>query len=178
MLKAIDQSLFDVIFDLRYCSRNNILGSVFTKEHCYLHEEAAVKLEKASNLAKSLGYKLKIFDAYRPIAAQQKLWDKFQDERFVSNPETGSIPHCRGVAIDLTLANLDGSDVEMGTDFDDFTEKAFHGASDIDNIAKKNRCLLLGIMMTSGWDFYRNEWWHYQLFNPRDYDIISDYPKD
>ena len=60
----------------------------------------------------------------------------------------------------------------MGTDFDDFSSKAHHGVKDISIEAQKNRLILLSIMISSGWDFYSNEWWHYQLFDSRKYDVI------
>ena len=62
----------------------------------------------------------------------------------------------------------------MGTAFDAFTPLSYHGNRDISAVAQRNRALLLGIMTAAGWDFYRNEWWHYQLFNPRRYPLLSD----
>ena len=67
-------------------------------------------------------------------------------------------------AIDLTLTR-DGEELDMGTDFDEFSRLSYHGNLEISEESYKNRLLLLGIMTDSGWDFYRNEWWHYQLFN-------------
>ena len=61
----------------------------------------------------------------------------------------------------------------MGTEFDSFSPKSFHGNKDISSKAQENRLLLLDIMTQAGWDFYKNEWWHYQLFNPRSYDVLS-----
>src|SRR3546814_17413263 len=64
--------------------------------------------------------------------------------------------------------------LDMGTGFDAFTPLAFHGSLDITPAQQRNRALLLGIMTAAGWDFYRNEWWHYQLFQPRRYPLLSD----
>lgn len=102
------------------------------------------------------------------------MWDKFLDDRFISNPKTGSTPHCRGVAIDLTLLDKENNELDMGTEFDHFSPLAYHGNNEISEEAQKNRLLLLGIMSQAGWDFYTNEWWHYQLFNAREYPIIND----
>ena len=55
----------------------------------------------------------------------------------------------------------------MGTGFDAFTPQAHHARTDIPVAAQRNRALLLGIMTAAGWDFFKNEWWHYQLFNAR-----------
>ena len=62
----------------------------------------------------------------------------------------------------------------MGTDFDAFTPTSHHGAMDISSEAQRNRAILMGIMTSAGWDFYRNEWWHYQMFNARRYPVFSD----
>ncbi|MGY9015009.1 MAG: M15 family metallopeptidase, partial [Rhodospirillales bacterium] len=71
---------------------------------------------------------------------------------------------------------IDGSgrELEMGTGFDAFTPLSHHGNQEISVVAQKNRLLLMGLMTTAGWDFYRNEWWHYQMFNSRKYPVLSD----
>ncbi|MDB2550450.1 D-alanyl-D-alanine dipeptidase [Rickettsiales bacterium] len=171
-LIPIIQENFDIILDSRYFSKNNITNDfIYDKEYNFLHEEAANKLQIAIKLAKDKGYKIKIFDSYRPIKFQQYLYDKFPGD-YVSNPATGAVPHCRAIAIDLTLIDQNGEELEMGTPFDDFSPKAHHGSSQISIKAQKNRLILLSIMISSGWDFYSKEWWHYQLFNPRNYPII------
>ena len=121
----------------------------------------------------NLGYRFKIFDAFRPVEAQWLLWNHTPDPNFLADPQHGS-PHSRGVAIDLTLIDKDGEELEMGTDFDAFTSKSHHGNLEVSNGAQFNRYLLLGIMTTAGWDFYQNEWWHYQLHNVEDYSLLSD----
>ena len=60
----------------------------------------------------------------------------------------------------------------MGTDFDEFSKLSYHGSKEISELAYRNRLILLGIMMSAGWDFFRNEWWHFQLFNSKNYPIL------
>ena len=64
------------------------------------------------------------------VIGQKFMFEKFAHdplyEGFVSDPKTGSTPHCRGVAIDLTLVDESGKELDMGTDFDEFSELAFH----------------------------------------------------
>ena len=171
-LVLIDKS-FGVEFDIRYASKNNVTEVAFYNNNlCYLHKDAASCLEKAVKLANSQGYKMKIFDCFRPLKAQQFLFDNFPSGDFVSNPKTGAVPHCRGIAIDLTLIDENGIELDMGTKFDDFSSKSYHANQEVSVEAQKNRFILMGIMLSAGWDFYKNEWWHYQLFNPRSYDII------
>jgi len=80
----------------------------------------------------------------------------------------------RGIAVDLTLTDGDGVDLEMGTPFDDFTDKAHHGNTAISAEAQRNRMTLLGIMTAAGWDRYDYEWWHYQLFDVARYPRLGD----
>jgi len=177
-LVEITKKDFDVIFDLRYASDNNVCQKkLYSHPFCYLHKDAIEPFKKAISFAKELGYKIKIFDAFRPFKVQQFMFDKFPSDDpnggFVSNPKTGAVPHCRGVAIDLTLCNKDGMELEMGSDFDEFSPLAFHDYSDISNEALQNRKILLEIMTRAGFDFYSKEWWHYQLFEPRKYPIVK-----
>ena len=165
---------YDVDVALAYATPNNFTGAaVYKKALCYLHPVAAEKLQVAITGAKALGLRIRIFDAFRPSEAQWLLWNHTPDPEFLADPRRGS-PHSRGVAVDLTLLAEDGMPLEMGTVFDAFTPRSHHGSTEIGKEAQQNRLLLLGLMTQAGWDFYRNEWWHYQLFQSRDYPLISD----
>jgi len=141
----------------------------------YLNLEAADKLQTACELAKALGYHFKIFDAFRPSEAQWKLWEHTPDPDFLADPNRGS-PHSMGAAVDLALVDSEtGKELDFGTGFDAFTLLSHHGNQEISVQAQRNRHLLMGIMTTAGWDFYRNEWWHYQLFDARkNHPVLSD----
>ena len=163
----------EIILDLRYATTNNFTNKILYKnKECLIHKVAYEHLCIAEDIAKKLGYKLKIFDAYRPVNVQKKLWDILPDANFIAPPEKGS-PHSRGVAVDLTLVDGNNNELDMGTEFDEFSRLSYHGCIDISRESYKNRLLLLGIMTDSGWDFFRNEWWHYQLFNSKKYPIID-----
>lgn len=166
----------NLLFDIRYATTNNFTEKeVYISNNCYLHIDAAKKLLKAKDYAQKLGYKIKIFDAFRPQEAQHILWNHTPDDNFLANPERGS-PHSRGVAVDLTLVDTKTmKEVEMGTEFDAFTPLSYH--NEVQNISPKavsNRMILLGIMTASGFDHYMNEWWHYQLFDSKKYPLIED----
>lgn len=175
MLKKITSPEFDVEISLLYATAHNFTGkSIYHADaECFLHEKAAAHLQEAIRLAAAIGLRIKIFDAYRPTEAQWKLWEHTPDPDFLADPNRGS-PHSRGVAIDLNLIDSQGRELDMGTAFDAFTPLSHHGRTDISAEAQRNRLLLMGIMTTAGWDFYRNEWWHYQLFNSREYKLWSD----
>ena len=174
VLIPITVDKFNVVLEIAYATSENFIGKpVYDKGLCFLHEEAMPHFEHAIELAAKQGYRLKIWDAFRPSEAQQRLWDHTPNPMYVCPPERGS-PHSRGVAIDLTLVDKEGRELNMGTPFDDFRALAHHGAPGLTAQIEANRYLLLGIMMTAGWDFYQNEWWHYQLFDSRKYPVLSD----
>tara|TARA_B100000886_G_C20280354_1_gene430898 strand:+ start:225 stop:764 length:540 start_codon:yes stop_codon:yes gene_type:complete len=174
-LIEIKKNTFNVILDLKYAGKDNILGKViFHENRCFLLEEAAKKLLDATTIAKDLGYYFKIFDAYRPSYVQEALWEFDPNPNFLSDPKKGS-PHTKGIAIDLTLVDSNGNELDMGTKFDDFTKNSYHLSKDLEKEVRVNRRLLLSIMTLAGFDFYHKEWWHYQLYNASNYPLIKNY---
>jgi zinc D-Ala-D-Ala dipeptidase len=173
-LVEITPQSFDVVLDLAYATPRNITGQpIYRNALCYLHADAAARLAQAIDLAKPLGLRLKLFDAMRPTEAQWLLWNARPDPNFLADPRRGS-PHSRGAAIDLTLIDGAGSELDMGTGFDAFTPLSHHADTTIGIAAQRNRLVLLGLMTAAGWDFYRNEWWHYQLFDAKRYRLLAD----
>jgi zinc D-Ala-D-Ala dipeptidase len=173
-LVAIAPPEFDVDVALAYATDANLTGRpVYRNAECWLHRAAAERLDEAITLAWSLGLRFRIFDALRPVEAQWALWNARPDPEFLADPRRGS-PHSRGVAVDLALVDRDGRVLDMGTEFDAFTPRSHHGRTDVPVTAQRNRLLLMGLMTSAGWDFYRNEWWHYQLFDARRYPLLSD----
>jgi len=173
-LIEITEKTHGVLIDLAYATPRNITGApVYKQASCYLNTEAADLLDRAVALARPLGLRLKIFDAFRPSEAQWMLWAAKPDPNFLADPRRGS-PHSRGAAVDLTLIDDAGEPLDMGTAFDAFTPLSHHGNLAVSDKAQRNRFLLLGLMTAAGWDFYRNEWWHYQLFDAKRFPLISD----
>jgi D-alanyl-D-alanine dipeptidase len=174
MLVEISEATHDVLLDIRYATADNLTGRpVYARPGCYLNFEAEALLRRAIALARPLGLRLKLFDAFRPSEAQWRLWNHCPDPEFLADPRRGS-PHSRGAAIDLTLIDASGAELDMGTGFDAFTPLSHHGNTEIRPDAQRNRLVLMGLMTAAGWDFYRNEWWHYQLFQPRRFPVLSD----
>jgi len=173
-LVEIAQPAFDVDVALAYATPDNFTGKpVYRRAACYLHEAAAGLLQRAVRLAAEIDLRLLVFDAFRPSEAQWVLWNHTPDPNFLADPRRGS-PHSRGAAVDLTLIDRAGKPLAMGTGFDAFTPRSHHGALDIDADAQRNRLILLGLMTSAGWDFYRNEWWHYQLFDAKRLPVLGD----
>jgi D-alanyl-D-alanine dipeptidase len=165
---------FDLDIALAYATPDNVAGRPIYRADArpYLHPRAAECLRAAIDLARPLGLRLKIFDAYRPVAGQWALWTASPDPEFVADPAKGG-PHNRGAAVDLTLVDARGRELDMGTGFDALTPLSHHGRTDVSPAAQRNRLLLLGLMTAAGFEFYANEWWHYQLFNAGDYPVVA-----
>lgn len=165
---------FDLVVSLAYATPDNLTGKPFYRADArpYLRAEAAEALRRAIDLARPLGLRLKIFDAYRPVEGQWALWHANPDPEFVADPRGGG-PHNRGVAVDLTLVDASGVELDMGTGFDACTPLSHHGRTDVSLTAQRHRLTLLGIMTAAGWEYYSNEWWHYQLHDARSYEVVD-----
>ncbi len=173
-LIEITEASHNIVLDMRYATMNNFTNQqIYDSSRCFLRPEALYLLEKAIQLAEQQKLRFKIFDAYRPQYAQERLWSICPNSDYITPPERGS-PHTRGIALDLTLIDQNGQELDMGTPFDSFDITSHHGTTQISAEAALNRYKLLGIMMSAGWDLYVNEWWHYQLFNARQFDLIPN----
>ena len=174
MLVELSPTRHGVAFDIAYARADNVTGKpIYARAEAWLAPEAEAALLRAAALARAQGLGLLLFDAFRPLEAQWALWRAIPDPAYVADPRRGGI-HTRGVAVDLTLTGPDGAPLDMGTGFDDLTPASHHGSAAVSAEAQRNRALLLGLMSAAGWDFYMNEWWHYQLFRPRRYPALTD----
>ena len=173
-LREIAPPGWDLAVDLLYGRRDNIAGRrLYRRPRCLLHPDAAACLARAVALAGEQGLRLKITDAFRPVEAQWALWQACPDANYVAHPRKGS-PHSRGVAVDVTLIDAAGAELDMGGPVDELGENGHHDAPGIVPEQRARRLLLLGIMTAAGFDWYVREWWHYQLFDPRRYPLLTD----
>jgi D-alanyl-D-alanine dipeptidase len=162
--ELVDLSTLDptIQIDLIYASDQNFIGkTVYSVRHqAILRRDAAERLVNAHHSLQAQGYGIKVLDAYRPLSVQRVMWQVLPDSRYVANPETGS-RHNRGCAVDVTLVDSTGQDVEMPTPIDDFSEKA---ASDYMNLPEhilENRARLQHAMTEAGFTTIQTEWWHF-----------------
>ena len=148
---------------LAYATEENFTGTViYDFTDAYLRYGTLKKLMQAADLLEEKGLGLVIWDAYRPVYAQQRLWDAYPDPAYVSPPGTGVQSHCRGIAVDISLYDLKtGEALEMPTGFDDFTHYADRNYSDNSEEAAENARLLEEIMTQCGFKPYSAEWWHF-----------------
>jgi D-alanyl-D-alanine dipeptidase len=149
-------------FDLRYATPENFVhATLYPVAKAYLHRNAAQALVEVQRELAKQGLGLKIFDAYRPLSVQQRMWDLVHDDRYVSNPAINAGRHTRGTAVDLTLVDSEGKELPMPTPFDDFTEKAHRNAPGIPADAAHNAKVLEEAMVKRGFVPYTFEWWHF-----------------
>lgn len=153
----------DIYVELRYATENNFTGvKIYDFTEAYLRYGTVKKLAQVHKELKQQGYSLKIWDAYRPFEAQQKLWEVYPDPNYVANPANGMRRHNLGGTVDITMVAADGSIIPMPTEFDDFSLKADRNYSDIDNEeAVKNVMILQTAMENNGFTGYQGEWWDY-----------------
>jgi D-alanyl-D-alanine dipeptidase len=155
----------DFIFDMKYATTDNFLKEkVYECAECYLRLKTVKSLIKANSEFISKGFKIKIFDCYRPLDIQKKMWSIVPNPEYVADPKKGSI-HNRGGAVDITLVDKNGAEVNMGTAFDHFGIESSHFYSNFSDEILQNRKLLKEIMLQNDFSSFDSEWWHYNLIN-------------
>ena len=158
----------DLIIEVPYSTANNFCHcQIYSHPFIYLHRDAYDNLQKVISEASKLALKIKIWDGFRPFEAQSFMADKYPqmvEAGYVSHPKNGIATHVRGIAVDLTLVDQQNNELDMGTYFDEMNEKAHHNASDLNEVQKKNRQILIELMtQKADFELYDNEWWHYNL---------------
>jgi len=164
----------DILVDLRYASEENFMNRQVYPENsrALLRRETAVKLVQANELFKKDGYTIKIWDAYRPLSVQKIMWENSPLPGYIAPPDSGS-KHNRGAAVDMTLVDQEGRELEMPTGFDDFTEKAARNYPHHSAAARKNMDYMTQIMVNCGFKGIRTEWWHFEDVNANDFPVLD-----
>ncbi|WP_264554152.1 M15 family metallopeptidase [Flavobacterium sp. N2038] len=153
----------DFIYDMKYATEDNFLkAKVYDCAECFLRLKTVQALIAANNDFKKKGFKIKLYDCYRPLSIQKKMWEIVSNPEYVADPKKGSI-HNRGGAVDISLVDRNGKEVDMGTAFDFFGSKASHNYTDLPKGVKSNRKFLKKIMIQNGFNSFDSEWWHYNL---------------
>jgi zinc D-Ala-D-Ala dipeptidase len=151
----------NIRLDIRYATTNNFLKrKLYSTAKCALRASVAQKLGKVQTDLEKIGLGLKVYDCYRPFSVTKQMWEVLPDPNYVANPARGS-RHNRGAAIDLTLVDRTGKELEMPTPFDDFTKKAHRNYQGGSTQSRKNRQLLEDAMKKHGFIGITTEWWHF-----------------
>ena len=152
----------DFVYELKYATPDNFLKqAVYDCGECYLRKSTAEALVKANKAFKQLGYRIKLFDCYRPLSVQKKMWKILPGTHYVANPAKGS-KHNRGAAVDLTLVDAQGKELNMGTPFDFFGKEAHHTYTQHSKEVLENRKLLKDTLDKYNFKSIYSEWWHYE----------------
>lgn len=177
----------EILQDMRYATSNNFLGRPvdgYLSGKAICTEVAAMALKAANTALLEMGYKIKVFDAYRPQKAVNDFWNwacdtndtKMKYEYYPTYSdktklfEDGFIAkysqHSRGSTFDITIVDIEtGVDVDMGSPFDFFGPISFIHNDLISESAQQNRVLLQNVMNDNGFSGYSKEWWHFNLNN-------------
>jgi D-alanyl-D-alanine dipeptidase len=160
--------------EIRYATRHNFTGeALYPFPAAFVHRDVAAALARVqAGLAKE-GLGLKIYDGYRPLSVQQKMWDLIHDERYVSNPAVNKGRHTRGTAVDVTLIDRMGNELAMPSPFDDFTEAAHRDSKTMTREQQANMKKLEDIMTRHGFEPYPFEWWHYDFHGWQKYPVLD-----
>ena len=150
--------------EVRYATRHNFTGTVlYPLPRVFLHRDTARALARVQRDLQKRGLGLKVWDAYRPLSVQWKMWKLIRDERYVSNPAKNKGRHTRGTAVDVTLIDKRGRELPMPSDFDDFTDRAHRDYRGGTAEQRGNRQILEDVMTKHGFVGYSTEWWHFDL---------------
>lgn len=169
-IKALDST---IVVDLKYATADNFLqDTLYSANICLLRRAVAERLVKVHRQLQAEGLGLKIWDGYRPLSVQKKMWQKLPDPRYVADPSRGS-NHNRGAAVDVTLVDRHGNELEMPTKFDDFSPAAGSDYPHVSEIAKKNRARLHRSMRAQGFQPTSSEWWHFNAHDCKKYPILD-----
>jgi len=164
----------DLLTDVRYATANNFTHRVlYQSDTLYARRFVAERLAEAQRIARGRGLQVKVFDAYRPWSVQKLMWNIMPDERYVADPQKGS-RHNRGCALDLTLCDSVGVELDMGTGYDAFTPAAAATYTDLPPTILRNRRMLEEIMNEAGFDVLPTEWWHFDARGWEDYAVLDE----
>ena len=173
----LDNTVKDIVIDLKYATTDNIVGKkVYESNVAYLRKGTADKLNKANQILLKEGYRIKVWDAYRAQKYQKILYDSATNKDYFMDPEIGS-NHTRGAAVDVTLINADGEEVNMPSGFDEMSSKAHRTYTQATPEQKKNALLLENAMKSSGFTTIQKEWWHFDDSEYKSYELLQDYPE-
>lgn len=163
-----------ILIDMKYATSDNFVGEqMYDCGRCFLRPLVAKALVKVQQRLQAKGLGLKMFDCYRPRPIQSKLWEKVPDARYVTPPARGSM-HNKGAAVDLTIVDAEGKELDMGTGYDFFGKEAYHDYTAHSDTIAQNRRLLLETLRAEGFKHIRTEWWHYAYIKKQGYPL-SDY---
>jgi len=173
LIEVTSEKVPGLVLEIRYATEQNITGKkIYTEKRAWLREETIRKLAQVARELEEKGYRLVLWDGWRPASAQKALWAAKPDGRFLTPPNRIS-RHTRGTSVDVSLADRNGKIVEMPSDHDEFTDRADEDFSDVPKEVAQRARLLRKAMFRAGFSGVPDEWWHYDLRDWASYDPIE-----
>jgi D-alanyl-D-alanine dipeptidase len=175
-LVNVKHLIADIVLDLRYNTVDNFCAQkLYTTDECLAAHGTVRRLQVVQDSLRGRGLGLKVYDAYRPRSVQYLMFEIVPNPAYVADPASGSV-HNRGGAVDVSLVDAaTGVELNMPTEFDDFSNMAHHGWTvGLTSEQIANRELLLDMMTrVGGFDMYAAEWWHYTLAGASGYPLLD-----
>jgi D-alanyl-D-alanine dipeptidase len=174
-LVNLEKFIPGIVLDIRYATKNNFTGEpIYRIARAYARKPVAVALKKAQADFEKRGYRIKIFDGYRPYSATVKFYELMKgDTTYVANPYKGS-RHNRGCAIDMTIIDKStGKEVQMPSEYDAMQKESWPSTPIADPQVRKNRDVLIQVMEKNGFKVYSTEWWHFDFIGWEKFEVMN-----
>lgn len=169
-LVPVDDIYPPLLQEVRYATTYNFTGqTLYPFPKVFVHRDVAAALQKVQEELARDGLGLKIYDGYRPLSVQARMWEIVSDPRYVSDPARSKGKHTRGTAVDVTLVDRRGNELAMPTGYDDFSERAHRFSPKWSAEQRANSLKLELIMKKHGFLPFAFEWWHYDFTNWENY---------
>ena len=163
LMEVTSEKVPGLVLEIRYATEQNITGKkIYADKRAWLREETIRKLAQVARELEEKGYRLVLWDGWRPASAQKALWAAKPDGRFLTPPNRVS-RHTRGTSVDVSLADRNGKILEMPSDHDEFTDRADEDFSELPKEVAQRARLLRKAMFRAGFSGVPDEWWHYDL---------------
>jgi D-alanyl-D-alanine dipeptidase len=173
LIEVTSEKVPGLVLEIRYATEQNITGKkIYADKRAWLREETIRKLAQVARELEEKGYRLVLWDGWRPASAQKALWAAKPDGRFLTPPNRIS-RHTRGTSVDVSLADRNGKILEMPSDHDEFTDRADEDFSDVPKEVAQRARLLRKAMFRAGFSGVPDEWWHYDLRDWVSYEPIE-----
>ena len=173
LIEVTSEKVPGLVLEIRYATEQNITGKkIYADKRAWLREETIRKLAQVARELEEKGYRLVLWDGWRPASAQKALWAAKPDGRFLTPPNRIS-RHMRGTSVDVSLADRNGKILEMPSDHDEFTDRADEDFSDVPKELAQRARLLRKAMFRAGFSGVPDEWWHYDLRDWASYEPIE-----
>jgi D-alanyl-D-alanine dipeptidase len=163
-----------LLHEIRYATLCNFTGEVlYPFPAAFVHRDLVAALQRVQEDLRAEGLCLKIFDGYRPLSVQRRMWTLLADARYVSDPRKSRGKHTRGTAVDVTLVDRRGNELRMPTAYDDFSDKAHRLSAKWTAEERKNSLKLEEIMKKHNFIPFPFEWWHFDYSGWENYPVLD-----